>query len=146
LCIREYEASDQFVFEKHYCVLQSTKLYPYICSMSESNKAKAQMRKGVLELCVLRILKHQEAYTSDVINALKKVDLLVVEGTLYPLLTRMKNADMLKYRWEESPSGPPRMYYRITKKGQNLLTELETTWVAFVDSVNSLNTPNSTKS
>jgi PadR family transcriptional regulator PadR len=126
--------------------LQSTKLYPYICSMSESNKAKAQMRKGVLELCVLRILKHQEAYTSDVINALKKVDLLVVEGTLYPLLTRMKNADMLKYRWEESPSGPPRKYYRITKKGQNLLTELETTWVAFVDSVNSLNTPNSTKS
>lgn len=126
--------------------MQSTKLYPYICSMSESNKAKAQMRKGVLELCVLRILKHQEAYTSDVINALKKVDLLVVEGTLYPLLTRMKNADMLKYRWEESPSGPPRKYYRITKKGQNLLTELETTWVAFVDSVNSLNTPNSTKS
>ncbi|MDE0870768.1 MAG: PadR family transcriptional regulator [Flavobacteriales bacterium] len=114
--------------------------------MSESNKAKAQMRKGVLELCVLRILKHQEAYTSDVINALKKVDLLVVEGTLYPLLTRMKNADMLKYRWEESPSGPPRKYYQITKKGENLLAELETTWVAFVDSVNSLNTPNSTKS
>lgn len=129
-----------------YYALQSTKLYPYICTMSESNKAKAQMRKGVLELCVLRILKHQEAYTSDVINALKKVDLLVVEGTLYPLLTRMKNADMLKYRWEESPSGPPRKYYQITKKGENLLAELETTWVAFVDSVNSLNTPNSTKS
>jgi PadR family transcriptional regulator PadR len=132
--------------KNHYYVLQSTKLYPYICTMSESNKAKAQMRKGVLELCVLRILKHQEAYTSDVINALKMVDLLVVEGTLYPLLTRMKNADMLKYRWEESPSGPPRKYYQITKKGENLLAELETTWVAFVDSVNSLNTPNSTKS
>ena len=110
--------------------------------MSESNKAKAQMRKGVLELCILRILQQQEAYTSDVIDALKKVDLLVVEGTLYPLLMRMKNADMLEYRWEESPSGPPRKYYRITKKGQKLLAELEATWVAFVDSVNSLHTSN----
>ena len=126
-----------------YYALQSTLLNLYICSMSESHKAKAQMRKGVLELCILRILKDHEAYTSDIIAALKKVDLLIVEGTLYPLLMRMKNADMLEYRWEESPSGPPRKYYRITKKGQKVLLELEAAWVAFVDSVNSLQSPSS---
>ncbi|MBK13020.1 MAG: PadR family transcriptional regulator [Crocinitomicaceae bacterium] len=104
----------------------------------ETSKSAAQMRKGVLELCILRILRGGEAYTSDIIDALKAVDLLVVEGTIYPLLTRMKNAGTLTYRWVESPSGPPRKYYDMTDRGRALLEELEATWNQFVDSVNSL--------
>ena len=73
----------------------------------------AQMRKGVLEFCILSILKNGEAYPSDILSRLKKVNLIVVEGTLYPLLTRLKNAELLTYRWEESKSGPPRKYKRI---------------------------------
>jgi len=99
------------------------------------------MRKGVLELCILRVLRQGEAYTSDIVDALKSVDLLVVEGTIYPLLTRMKNAGTLTYRWAESPSGPPRKYYDMTDKGRALLDELEVAWDQFVDSVNSLNNP-----
>lgn len=104
----------------------------------ETSKSAAQMRKGVLELCILRILSDGEAYTSDIVDALKAVDLLVVEGTIYPLLTRMKNAGTLTYRWAESPSGPPRKYYDMTEQGQSLLDELETAWDQFVSSVNSL--------
>ena len=96
------------------------------------------MRKGVLELCILRILRGGEAYTSDIVHSLKAVDLLVVEGTIYPLLTRMKNAGTLAYRWAESPSGPPRKYYCMTDRGQILLNELDSVWSQFVDSVNSL--------
>ena len=102
----------------------------------------AQMRKGVLELCILRILSKGEAYTSDIVGALQAVDLLVVEGTFYPLLTRMKNAETLNYRWAESPSGPPRKYYSMTAQGENVLTELESAWTQFVDSVNSLSPNN----
>ena len=105
----------------------------------ETSKSTAQMRKGVLELCILRVLRQGEAYTSDIVDALKSVDLLVVEGTIYPLLTRMKNAGTLTYRWAESPSGPPRKYYDMTDKGRALLHELEVAWDQFVDSVNSLN-------
>ena len=107
----------------------------------ETSKSTAQMRKGVLELCILRVLRQGEAYTSDIVDALKLVDLLVVEGTIYPLLTRMKNAGTLTYRWAESPSGPPRKYYDMTDKGRALLDELEVAWDQFVDSVNSLNNP-----
>lgn len=107
----------------------------------EASKSTAQMRKGVLELCILRVLRQGEAYTSDIVDALKSVDLLVVEGTIYPLLTRMKNAGTLTYRWAESPSGPPRKYYDMTDKGRALLDELEVAWDQFVDSVNSLNNP-----
>ena len=104
----------------------------------ETSASKAQMRKGVLELCILRILNNGEAYTSDIVSALQDVDLLVVEGTLYPLLTRMKKAGNLTYRWAESASGPPRKYYSMTPQGENMLAELETIWAQFVASVNSL--------
>lgn len=106
----------------------------------EVAKSAAQMRKGVLDLCILRIISEGEAYTSDIIDALQAVDLLVVEGTVYPLLTRMKNSGALDYRWEESTAGPPRKYYRITTAGKSMLAELESTWEAFVHSVNSINT------
>lgn len=96
---------------------------------------KAQMRKGVLEYCILSILKNGEAYPSEIIDKLKEGKLIVVEGTLYPLLTRLKNADILAYRWEESKSGPPRKYYQLTKKGEEFLKELETTWNDLVKAV-----------
>lgn len=89
---------------------------------------QAQMRKGILEYCILSILKKQEAYPSEILEDLKKAKLIVVEGTLYPLLTRLKNAELLTYRWEESPSGPPRKYYSITKMGSAFLEELDDTW------------------
>ena len=89
---------------------------------------QSQMRKGILEYCILSILKHEEAYPSDIIEKLKKAKLIVVEGTLYPLLTRLKNAELLQYRWEESSSGPPRKYYSITEKGNTFLLELDSTW------------------
>jgi len=96
---------------------------------------KAQMRKGVLEYCILSILKNQDAYVAEILNALKKAKLLVVEGTIYPLLTRLKNADLLSYRWEESTSGPPRKYYTITEKGIAFLNELDITWNELSDAV-----------
>lgn len=96
---------------------------------------KAQMRKGVLEMCILAILKEKEAYPSDIIEQLKAEKLIVVEGTLYPLLTRLKNAGILKYRWEESKSGPPRKYYSLTPIGKEFLTELEKTWNELIQAV-----------
>jgi PadR family transcriptional regulator PadR len=96
---------------------------------------KAQMRKGVLEYCILSILKSGEAYPSEIIEKLKAGKLIVVEGTLYPLLTRLKNAGLLSYRWEESKSGPPRKYYQLTEIGDEFLKELETTWDNLVKAV-----------
>jgi|TARA_B110000459_G_C16137506_1_gene285020 PadR family transcriptional regulator PadR len=96
---------------------------------------KAQMRKGVLEYCILSILKSGEAYPSEIIEKLKAGKLIVVEGTLYPLLTRLKNARLLSYRWEESKSGPPRKYYQLTEIGDEFLKELETTWDDLVKAV-----------
>ncbi len=89
---------------------------------------KAQMRKGILEYCILSILGNREAYPSDILSELKESKLLVVEGTLYPLLTRLKNAGLLTYRWEESTSGPPRKYYKLTTLGENFLNELTNSW------------------
>ncbi|MCC6540983.1 MAG: PadR family transcriptional regulator [Flavobacteriales bacterium] len=89
---------------------------------------KAQMRKGVLEYCILGILAQGELYPSDIISKLKDARLIVVEGTLYPLLTRLKDAGFLTYRWEESRSGPPRKYYKLTTVGQKFLNELDQTW------------------
>lgn len=89
---------------------------------------KAQMRKGVLELCVLSIISEQDAYPSDIIKKLKEYKLIVVEGTLYPLLSRLKNADLLGYNWKESKSGPPRKYYNLTEEGKQFLSELHGTW------------------
>ena len=97
---------------------------------------KAQMRKGVLEFCILSILKDGEAYTSDILESLKDAKLLVVEGTIYPLLTRLKNAGLLSYRWEESTGGPPRKYYELTETGKLFLKELNTTWSELQQAVN----------
>lgn len=104
---------------------------------------KAQMRKGVLELCILALLEHQDAYASDIIEHLKKAEMIVVEGTLYPLLTRLKNAELLAYRWEESTSGPPRKYYSLTPAGKKALTELQTSWDTLVTAVNKTTKQNS---
>ena len=100
--------------------------------------AKAQMRKGILEYCILSILHKKDLYTSDIISALKENDLIVVEGTLYPLLTRQKNSGLLKYRWEESTQGPPRKYYQLTELGEKYLKELDDSWVDLVKSVDSI--------
>ena len=104
---------------------------------------KAQMRKGVLELCILALLEHKDAYASDIIEHLKKAEMIVVEGTLYPLLTRLKNAELLGYRWEESTSGPPRKYYSLTPVGKKALTELQTSWDTLVEAVNKTTQQNS---
>lgn len=96
------------------------------------------MRKGVLEFCILSIIAEREVYASDIISQLKEAELIVVEGTLYPLLTRLKNDNLLSYRWEESKSGPPRKYYAITDEGKSFLTELIISWDNLVESVNAL--------
>ena len=103
-----------------------------------ADNAKAQMRKGVLEYCILLILSKNDAYTSDIITTLKKSEMIVVEGTLYPLLTRQKNAGLLSYRWEESTQGPPRKYYTITEKGRQFLKELDQGWDELVQAVQSI--------
>lgn len=110
--------------------------------------SKAQLRKGVLEFCVLAILKKDEAYPSDLLGSLKEAELLVVEGTLYPLLNRLKNAGLLTYRWEESKSGPPRKYYSLTEQGNTFYTELSTSWVELRTAVEAIlkdNKPNEPK-
>ena len=105
----------------------------------------AQMRKGVLEYCILSILKNGEAYTSDILESLKDAKMLVVEGTVYPLLTRLKNAGLLSYRWEESVSGPPRKYYELTQTGSLFLKELDTTWSELQQAVNRITTEKNKK-
>ena len=97
---------------------------------------KAQMRKGVLEYCILSVLKDDDAYVAEILGTLNDAKLLVVEGTIYPLLTRLKNAGLLNYRWEESTSGPPRKYYGLTETGQLFLKELTTTWNELQNAVN----------
>lgn len=89
---------------------------------------KSQMRKGMLEFCVLLLLRQGDAYASEIITRMKEAHLIVVEGTLYPLLTRLKNDGLLAYRWEESPSGPPRKYYCLTSLGEEALRQLLTSW------------------
>jgi PadR family transcriptional regulator PadR len=101
---------------------------------------KAQMRKGILEYCILSILSRSSCYASDIIKELKDAKVIVVEGTLYPLLTRQKNAGLLSYRWEESPQGPPRKYYELTKEGKEYLTDLDESWNELVESVNLIRT------
>ena len=103
-----------------------------------TENTKAQMRKGILEFCILSLINDREMYVSDLIEELKKGKLDVVEGTLYPLLTRLKNGEFLSYRWEESTGGPPRKYYQITSQGQRFLSELELTWNELPESVNQI--------
>ena len=99
---------------------------------------KAQMRKGILEYCILSILKKGEAYPSDLLQGLKDAKLIVVEGTLYPILTRLKNEGLLNYRWEESSQGPPRKYYALTQDGKLFLKELSKTWNELSNAVKEL--------
>lgn len=106
-----------------------------------TENTKAQMRKGILEFCILSLIHRREMYVSDLIEELRKGKLDVVEGTLYPLLTRLKNGEFLSYRWEESSGGPPRKYYQITEKGRLFLTELQATWNELTQSVNQITNP-----
>ena len=101
-----------------------------------AENTKAQMRKGVLELCILSILSQGDAYPTEIIDKLKETKLVVVEGTLYPLLTRLKNTGLLAYRWEESTSGPPRKYYKLTEIGEQYLKEVQQAWKELTDIVN----------
>ena len=99
---------------------------------------KAQMRKGVLEFCILSILSDNEHYPTEIIERMKTAKLLIVEGTLYPLLTRLKNYGLLAYRWEESTAGPPRKYFKLTDEGKKFLTELTENWMELTESVNNV--------
>jgi PadR family transcriptional regulator PadR len=101
---------------------------------------KAQMRKGILEYCILSVLSRNSCYASDIIKELKEAKVIVVEGTLYPLLTRQKNAGLLSYRWEESQQGPPRKYYELTSDGRGYLKDLDNSWEELVESVNLIRT------
>ena len=103
---------------------------------------QSQMRKGILEFCILSIIKNNEVYPSDIAEKMKAANLSVFEGTLYPLLTRLKNAGLLSYRWVESQSGPPRKYFRLTDAGLSFLNELETTWKELSDAVNRVTNQN----
>ena len=103
---------------------------------------KAQLRKGVLELCVLSILSVERKYSSEMISHLKDAKLIIVEGTLYPLLTRLRSAGFLSYEWEESKNGPPRKYYSITDEGKHFLSELYSSWNELQLAVEQLTNPN----
>ena len=105
---------------------------------STADNIRSQMRKGVLEYCILCILARKEAYASAIIEELKAANMIVVEGTLYPLLIREKNQGLLSYRWEESPQGPPRKYYMITEKGRALLQEMDNAWNEIVTTIDTL--------
>ena len=103
-----------------------------------SENVGSQMRKGVLEYCILCILSRKEAYASVILEELKAANMIVVEGTLYPLLIRQKNQGLLSYRWEESTQGPPRKYYVITEKGREQLAEMDAAWEEMVQSIQTL--------
>ena len=93
-----------------------------------------QMRKGILEYCILKIISRGEVYASDMLGELTSARIMVVEGTLYPLLTRLRKADLVGYKWVESSSGPPRKYYTLTGEGKDFLKHLEGTWKELVNS------------
>ncbi len=100
---------------------------------------KAQMRKGILEYCILSVLSKDELYASDIISEMKNAKLIVVEGTLYPLLTRLKNTGYISYRWEESTQGPPRKYYKLSTQGKQFLKELHVSWEELINAVKQIN-------
>ena len=106
--------------------------------MKDTSEQKSQLRKGLLELAVLLVVSHGSVYASDILKRLKESKLLVVEGTLYPLLSRLKNDGDLGYEWQESKSGPPRKYYRLTESGRGTLQKTLETWTNLSQSINSL--------
>lgn len=101
---------------------------------------RSQMRKGILEYCILSLIARGEVYASDIIETLKDAKLIVVEGTLYPLLSRLKNAGLLQYAWKESDQGPPRKYYSLTENGKIFIQELSITWEQLNQSVEKITT------
>lgn len=103
--------------------------------VNNTENVKTQMRRGVLEYCILGILNKKDSYASSIISELKDAKMIVVEGTLYPLLIRQKNQGLLTYRWEESPQGPPRKYYSITEKGREALSDLDSAWDEIVETI-----------
>lgn len=105
---------------------------------NNSENSQSQMRKGTLEFCILLIISQGKVYSSDILDQLHQANLIVVEGTIYPLLSRLKNAELLSYDWEESPNGPPRKYYQLTGKGREALKQLSNTWSLLQKSINSL--------
>ena len=105
---------------------------------NSAENVRSQMRKGVLEYCILSILDKKEAYASSILDELKTANMIVVEGTLYPILIRQKNQGLLSYRWEESTQGPPRKYYCITEKGRQQLLEMDTAWREIVDTIKTI--------
>ncbi len=115
-------------------------MHYYVRMSSDVNaeNSKAQMRKGLLEFCILLLISKKALYASDILQKLKDADLIVVEGTLYPLLSRLRTDELVSYEWQESKSGPPRKYYSLTKKGKAALKDLVTTWKSLSDSIHSL--------
>lgn len=120
------------IVHKYYIYLYKIKIQ---VGMNAEN-VKSQMRKGTLEYCILLLLRKEPAYTSDIIQKLQEAQLIVVEGTLYPLLTRLKNGGLLSYQWIESTQGPPRKYYELTSDGEVFLGELESAWQEINDTIN----------
>ena len=125
-----------------YCIVPDN---IYIFAMSSTIRRimkienfKAQMRKGILEYCILLVMDAKPMYASDIIDKLKQSEMIVVEGTLYPLLTRLKNEGLLTYKWEESNQGPPRKYYTLTEAGRDFLHEMENSWHELVTAVNTI--------
>lgn len=130
-----------------YCIVPSS---VYVCARKHRimniENAKLQMKKGILEYCILSIIARGEMYASDILEELKQAQLIVVEGTIYPLLTRLKNDHLLSYQWVESKSGPPRKYFQLTEQGRAYLHELSATWnelnTAVAHIIQKTNTPN----
>lgn len=131
-----------------YCIIPCLYIYLYRQPIPKSGmnieNTQAQMRKGILEYCILLVIARQDSYVQDIINKLKASKMLVVEGTIYPLLTRLKNTGLLSYRWEESTQGPPRKYYSITDEGRSFLQAMGNSWdelTAAIAALRKQNTP-----
>ncbi len=132
----------------YFCVVNNRKLLSGAVAITtikntimDIQNTQSQMRKGVLEFCILSIIKQGEVYPSDIVERMKAANLQILEGTLYPLLTRLKNAGYLTYRWVESASGPPRKYFVMTEQGLSFYAELERTWKELADAVHTLTQP-----
>jgi PadR family transcriptional regulator PadR len=134
LCVAKYQITPYLCpVHSNFWIQKKTKE----ATMNIEN-TQSQMRKGILEFCILSVIRRGEAYPSDIVEEMKAANLQILEGTLYPLLTRLKNADMLTYRWVESNSGPPRKYFSLTEKGEAFFRELEQTWQELSNGVNAL--------
>lgn len=125
-----------------FCIVPNITLSLYYQRLKDDvmniENTQSQMRKGILEFCILSVIRRGEAYPSDIVEEMRAANLQILEGTLYPLLTRLKNANMLTYRWVESNSGPPRKYFSLTEKGETFYKELEQTWNELSNGVNAL--------